>query len=236
MGRKYSGLRQAIILISTIIFLHLLMPKNLKTNSQRAQISSSRDPPQFRNTFSHETINMHNAYITANYTGLISHVLQKQFRPLVSSSKVKLTIFVFAWKRSKSLNRLLNSIKSAKYIVGIPIDIEIIVDGNYSKNVDIITMKFKSLWNLGNVNVLKREARVGLEQVDVSSLVFEIFRPLFSLGCQLLHTIILFFLKTILSSLLYTIYILCGRFLRFSSQHLLYIHHIFLVPHYTHLV
>jgi hypothetical protein len=86
------------------------------------------------------------------------------FRIFREKSKNTLNIHVFAWKRGKSLSRLLNSLNNAEYMDDQALLI-IHVDGEESEEVDRVLFNFK--WKFGRKYMIiqRNKSRVGLLKV-----------------------------------------------------------------------
>jgi hypothetical protein len=85
-------------------------------------------------------------------------------------SRVRIAIHVFAWKRSRSLSRLLNSLNSADYNSNHVIDLIVHVDGNPTDAVLKVLNEFE--WKFGNESkIIKRQSKnIGLKRVYYQSL------------------------------------------------------------------
>ncbi len=71
-------------------------------------------------------------------------------------------IIVAAYSRDRSLHRLLNSLKIARYPNKTNIKVIISLDGGYSPKVADVAEQFKSDFDLGEVEIIKRDKNIGL--------------------------------------------------------------------------
>lgn len=102
---------------------------------------------------------------------MIAELDHEQF--LLSEPKASITstlvisFHIFAWRRVKSLKRLLNSLQNADYSglksrsFGIRLDLTFHIDGYYNPAVLDIIKEFK--WNYGDIEILKSDSNKGLQ-------------------------------------------------------------------------
>jgi hypothetical protein len=83
----------------------------------------------------------------------------------------QLTIHVFAWQRSHSLQRLLNSLLEAEYMGMKGIKMVIHVDGNPRKEVVDMVKAFE--WPMGELVLDMKKERVGLRDVSFFFIIFK---------------------------------------------------------------
>lgn len=81
----------------------------------------------------------------------------------------RITIHVFAWQRSHSLRRLLDSLSGAEYMGLKGINMVIHVDGNPRKEVLEVVKAFE--WSFGELTLDMKKERVGLRDVSLSLLL-----------------------------------------------------------------
>ena len=83
------------------------------------------------------------------------------------SLNFRVSIHVFAWRRSKSLSRLLHSLNNAEYPYYKNMNLIIHVDGNPSMQVLDVLKEFK--WKLGKKNMMIRQSDkiMGLKNVSI---------------------------------------------------------------------
>jgi hypothetical protein len=95
---------------------------------------------------------------------------------LIHENKLRISIHVFAWKRSKSLRRLLNSLLEADYSSQDFVDLHFNIDGNPSPKVLKIIREFE--WGFGNHHVFvhQRLQPIGLKRVN-SYFILLLLRP-----------------------------------------------------------
>jgi len=79
-------------------------------------------------------------------------------------SKIRVEIHILAWKRSKSLSRLLKSLIEAENDKSTIFDILFHLDGEATSDVINVIDKFK--WTSGEVTVTKEGKRIGLKSVN----------------------------------------------------------------------
>ncbi|KAJ3293039.1 hypothetical protein HDU79_000755 [Rhizoclosmatium sp. JEL0117] len=87
------------------------------------------------------------------------------YRSVITSNNlnIDIEIHVFAWRRAKSLNRLLTSVRDADYGHRRDIPLIIHLDANYSKEVESIVESF--IWRFGEKSVQRNSAPLGLSNM-----------------------------------------------------------------------
>lgn len=156
-------MRRSTFKIHFILFFTLLVClQYYKTQSPRSKHHINTNPPPKNinfNIFSNETITKYKSYINQNTTNIITLQLQKKYH----QTDIIISIHVFGWKRSNSLNRLLKSLKSAKYSFNKFIPLTIHLDGGYTQKVSRLVDSF--VWPFGELEVIKHSKSIGLQEV-----------------------------------------------------------------------
>ena len=91
----------------------------------------------------------------------------KSYTISIPENKLRISIHVFAWRRSKSLHRLLNSLLRADYTDQDFVDLHFNIDGNPSPKVLKTIREYE--WIFGNQHVFihQRLQPIGLKRVGV---------------------------------------------------------------------